>query len=688
MENKEIHPKHYGTGDIILGDRHEHHHQAPHIIPRVLTKQVGLANDIDFVGRKNELQKVDELLNQNAMLLLLNGIGGIGKSTLASYYLNQKKDEFDYYGFVQVNEDIKLSLASAFSTSLDLKSEKIDDLFAEIMSKLNNLDKNKKKLLIIDDVKEMDNQKDEINTLMTLKNNGFQILFTSREVKDNIKNYPLPMMNEGDARDLFLKHYDTDDINNIDIIVKEYLDYHPLFIEMTAKTLSLKRRLSLNEIIKKFESEEYQVVKRDDIESYHKFLDNFSMNDQVLQNEETLLFIKKLALLPSIEISFEELYKFLVCDNKDNKDKLDNFLIKLIRNGWLIEFKDGYKFHQILRDYILERYKPKFEEIEKQIDYCIYLTKDSSDPQKALDNRDNLIYFKSILAFIEKEEIKNQKTATIYNNFGLTFNYLNEPDEKIIRLYEKSLKIREKIENKNTAETLNNLAGIYSFLKNYREAQLFHFKALKIRKKCKLENEIGSSYNNLGVLLYRKKEYHKSKLFWCKSIQIWEGLRGKLNKDSKELPNLNSLLAKAHDNLGVLYKVTEEVSSVEIIKLHEKALNLRIESLSEWHIDKASSYKKLSDLYFEEKNFEKSFEFIQEYIKIYEENFLKSGSKLVEVKDSFKKSVLNLFHQYQDKNISIGIVDESFNIDREDVLALFKKHDINSVDSELEEFNK
>ena len=68
--------------------------ETPHIIPKKLTPQTGLANDIDFVGRKEELQKVDELLNQNSMLLLLNGIGGIGKSTLASYYLNQKKDKY------------------------------------------------------------------------------------------------------------------------------------------------------------------------------------------------------------------------------------------------------------------------------------------------------------------------------------------------------------------------------------------------------------------------------------------------------------------------------------------------------------------------------------------------------------------------------------------------------------------
>ena len=185
-------------GDFVQGDKHEHHHEAPHIVPKVLTKQVGLANEIDFVGRKEELEKVDELLNLNPMLLLLNGIGGIGKSTLASYYFNQKKDNFDYYGFIQVGEDIKSSLTSALATSLDLKSEKMDDLFSETMNKLHNLQG--EKLLVVDDIKDVVNQQDEIDTIMTLKNSGFKILFTSREIKENIPQYFLDIMNVEDAR--------------------------------------------------------------------------------------------------------------------------------------------------------------------------------------------------------------------------------------------------------------------------------------------------------------------------------------------------------------------------------------------------------------------------------------------------------------------------------------------------------
>ncbi len=343
------------TGDTYL---------PPHQVPKILTKQLGLANDSDFVGRKDELQKVDELLNLNSMLLLLNGIGGIGKSTLASYYLNQNKDNYDYYGFVQVNEDIKLSLASAFSNSLNLQSEKIDDLFAETMNKLHNLEG--KKLLIIDDVKEMDNQLDEMNTLMTLKNSGFKILFTSRETKEYIPQYILDIMSIADARELFTKHFPTDEMDKVDKILG-YLDYHTLFIEITAKTLKKRKNtLSLDIAIEKFEKGEFTAIKKNKSESFNKFLKNFSYDSTILTQKKTLLFLKRLSVLPSIEISFDNLYKFLVCNDKE---QLEDFLIELIDNGWLIESQQHYKFHQILKEFVFDNYTPTFEETKRIIEY-------------------------------------------------------------------------------------------------------------------------------------------------------------------------------------------------------------------------------------------------------------------------------------------------------------------------------
>ncbi len=169
---KKITQKHYGTGDNVKEKYEHHHHEVPHIIPKLLTSDVGLASEINLVGRKEELQKVDELLKQGSAVLL-NGIGGIGKSTLASYYFNLKKDEFDYYAFIQVEEDIKSSFTSAFSyAALGLKSDKTDDLFSEIMNKLHNL--NGTKFLLIDDIKDTVHQKEDIDTIIRLENSGLK----------------------------------------------------------------------------------------------------------------------------------------------------------------------------------------------------------------------------------------------------------------------------------------------------------------------------------------------------------------------------------------------------------------------------------------------------------------------------------------------------------------------------------
>jgi len=253
-----------------------------HIVPKNFTDSIGLAQNINFVGRKKELQMVEKLLNQNSILLLLSSIRGVGRSTLVSYYLNLKKDNFDYYGFLNCNEGIKLSFISAFTVSLDIKSEKIDDKFTEIISKLQNL--KGKKLLVVDDIKEMDMQLTEMNTLMTLKNRGFHILFTSVGTKEYLPQYFLDIMNIEDARELFLQYYPTNELDKVDKIL-EYLDYHTLSIVSVSKTLNKQRdRLSLDIVIEKFDNGELSLARRDKIESITELLNEFdSLINQVIE---------------------------------------------------------------------------------------------------------------------------------------------------------------------------------------------------------------------------------------------------------------------------------------------------------------------------------------------------------------------------------------------------------------------
>ena len=610
-------------------------HEAPHIVPKVLTQQVGLANDIDFVGRKEELKKVDELLNENSMLLLLNGIGGIGKSTLASYYLNHNKDKYNYYGFVQVNEDIKLSLASAFGTSLNLQSEKIDDLFAEIMNKLQNLEG--EKLLIIDDVKEMDNQLDEMNTLMTLKNSGFKILFTSREVKEYIPQYVLDIMNVVDARELFLKHFPTDEIEKVDKIL-EYVDYHTLFIEITAKTLKKRKNtLSLDIAIEKFENGEFSVVQRNKSESFNKFLKNFSYDSTILTQKKTLLFLKRLSILPSIEISFDDLYKFLVCEDKE---QLEDFLIELVDNGWLIESQHHYKFHQILKEFVFDSYVPEFEEIKEVVKFFNDLIDNSADAQIAVNIKSRLIYFGEIGKVLGKFGNDNEQTTLFYNDLGNIYFHLGQYN-KALPLYQQALIIREKILGKNhlsTSTSYNNLAELYKKMGEYQKALPFSKKALTI-----LEEQLGEShsstatnYNNLAELYKIIGEYRNALILYKKALKIDQKNLGENHQNTsdsynslaefyretyeyeKALPLYKKALtirkeklgrdhpstATIYNNLALYYHLIGEYEKA--LPLHEKALTIRKEKLGNNHPDVAQSYNNLAGLYESMLNYQKA----------------------------------------------------------------------------------
>ena len=133
--DKNVHNGGNNSGVINTGDHNTFNHYAQqHIIPKILTPSLG--THTHFIGRVAELQELQKRLNQSATLLLLNGIGGIGKSSLASYYLSTQKDNYDYYGWVETGENIKEAFISAFGASLSLNKEKPS--MRALMKRLSN----------------------------------------------------------------------------------------------------------------------------------------------------------------------------------------------------------------------------------------------------------------------------------------------------------------------------------------------------------------------------------------------------------------------------------------------------------------------------------------------------------------------------------------------------------------------
>ncbi len=82
-----------------------------------------LLTEEDFVGRENDLKRLYESLHQSKKVLLLNGMGGIGKTTLAQAYLTAYGDAYEHIAWIEQTGTAE----EAFVTNSDLiRSLKLD----------------------------------------------------------------------------------------------------------------------------------------------------------------------------------------------------------------------------------------------------------------------------------------------------------------------------------------------------------------------------------------------------------------------------------------------------------------------------------------------------------------------------------------------------------------------------------
>jgi len=597
-----------------------------------------------FIGREDKLKEIEELLSQDRPLLLLSGIGGIGKSSLSLEYYLRHKDNFDHCGYIEVEKDIEYSIVNALEKALKIDYKTVEEGFRATLLKLQNLEG--KKLLVVDNIRDAKNQESAIKKLLGLTN--WQILITSRESIEGIEHIELDRLSLKDARELFKVHANINSdeestINTIDEILK-YLDRHTLFVEQTAKALAKNSDLTLEELLENFKSGKLPKIRVARKETFNNYLQKrFTLDN--LDNEQILL-LKKLTLLPSIELPYETIKEFIKIEDL-------NFLLDELKAlGWLSGSEQSYKLHQIIKEFILANHTPTYEEIKEQIDYFMALISNSANPQTAIDVRDKLIFFESIVEFIERVELENKKIATLYNHLGNIYHHLGEY-EKALPLYEKALEIHKKVlgeEHPSTATSYNNLAGLYCSLGEYEKALPLFEKDLKISEKVLGEEhpDTATSYNNLAGLYQSLGEYEKALPLYEKALEISKKVLGEEHPDTaisygnlaglyrslgeyekalplyeKALEIKEKVLGEEHPNTATSYNdlagLYESLGDYEkALPLYEEALNIYKKVLGEKHPHTATSYNNLAVFYFNQSNFEKAYEFMQKAVNVCE----------------------------------------------------------------------
>lgn len=561
---------------------------------------IPLALPPKVIGRKNDLEKVEELLFKDNALVIVNGIGGIGKTVLSHYYWQERQYKYTHLLWLKGEGNLQDSLVYDYNLHAGLgiaeemkyhleairqpnNAQAKEQAFACVAAALKNV--TPKGLMLIDNA--TDENHWTIKQWKTTFDN-FHILVTSRETFANVTTYKLGYLSELEAIELFYLYYD-DPENNLphdDAIVEGIVQkagYHTLTIELLAMTLRDSDELTLATLSEKlaehivYISGKKKVLidanytqSRDYIDSIIEFAFDLS---RLRKNEYALNLLTQISVLPSYNLRAEHLKQMLVSEGEEENKYAENMRV-LWKAGWIERFHDEngwfYNCHAVVQEVVRGKERVCAEKCEK------------------------LILKLANLSIIPPDRNINHLLTWLPYSERILMIYLKE--EKLILML-----LRHRVAlifncNHETSKSLYHHTICVSFFEDYNEGKNFF---------------LGVLYSNIAEC-YRQLGNYKDALHY--------GLLG--IKGHEDYPTENfthSDITYAYETLAYIYLSLERFS--DALSYVTKAMELRITQYGMKHIEVAKSYTNLGEIYRNLKQYEEALEYGVKGLKLVEELF-------------------------------------------------------------------
>lgn len=187
------------------------------ILPHRLTKSsASFVNENLIIHREQETRELENLLAKKKAVLLVNGFGGIGKTSLARMLYAKVSDKYDSIGWIEYHGNLKDSLLAA----LELSDDMIDPerRWKMITSRLKNDRTNK--ILFIDNVdydtrQSQNPQNDSLLQEITGWQNSTIVLTSRVNEIQCYESYPVYLLGDKDKPepcvDLFYFYYSKEE---------------------------------------------------------------------------------------------------------------------------------------------------------------------------------------------------------------------------------------------------------------------------------------------------------------------------------------------------------------------------------------------------------------------------------------------------------------------------------------------
>lgn len=507
-------------------------------------------------------------------------------------------------------------------------------------------------MLVVENI-ENENDIDFVNKLSL----RFNILVTSRVTFPAYNNYKIDKMGN-DAKNLFYKYSSLKKLENESKLedLLEFLDMNPFFIKKTAQALYNSNTLTLDKLLEK--KNFFNIDNIQENRSFKNYLLELYPLDYL--DKESIAILKKIALLPPIEIEFLDLIKLLDIQDLNKFDRLIN---SISQKGLIEKAGKHFKLHNIMKEYILSQYSINYYEVKTLIDKLVLL----SEPSLNNVNSRIISYCYSVVeAFCEKGPF----IPVFLNNIAMYY-FEKGLNTKALRFQLKSLNINKKYFKNDSLElapNYKNLSLIYKEQNDLPQALKLLKKSLKIYRLNlpRYHNDIAITYTSISSyysVFTDKKNKKKSLIYKLLSIKCIENNNTFFQKKK---------LAKEYDDLAYIYYSCDDFEST--IKYLFKSINFLNKNDLETFPKLFESYALISFLYKISNDFEKE--------KIYEleskKYFIEEKRKQYKVASLF--SIFSLY--YLKKREYVKALQFQFKAYKED------KYDLNKLNNIIQIYYK
>lgn len=677
-----------------------------------------------FRGRDTKLEEIKGRLTGNAKLLILNGMGGIGKTEICRKLfheaINGKLAEVKKVGWLTYSISLEQTMFGQFLEIQD-PAKKMSDYLLQARKYINSI--GGALLLFIDNANKMTEK--ESAWLLQL---GCKIVLTSRRRNiERLQAIEIGKLELTDCRILYRQHYglipfsrETDSIYGIDYkeddsfdedldAIITMADRHTLAVELLAKTQKVamystkqfrkileEQKFSLNEISERIpyvhnpENGNWDQAEQVFIEQLSKVLDITGISG------EKLRIMRLFSLLAPEAVPSENIKKWF---NISDFEGVNN----LVSAGWLTsgligqEACPGLVMHPLISSVVQHKAMPdeetarplisgltnslvlpndelfsiKMPFIKHAISVIDIINGVGGEYPDLINHASKILlrasdYQKAEMILYKAQAVlsdSSSKAATTHNNLGMAYQIKGKYTEALNE-YEKACNIFIETVGKehcDTATAYNNIASIYSTLGKYKESLEYFTIATKIREQIfGKEHSIVQETYNNMAVVYAQLGDTRNALHL---------LFLSLKASKKQLKPEHPFIAVIYDNIS---QICSKKSNYKLaLKWECKAKNIFEYIVGEENPDTANCYNQLGLIWANKGKYDKAFMYHEKALTIYKKLF---GDEHLHTAQSYN-NIGQVYFLKEDYHNALQFTKKSLNI----MQQIFGKKHLNTV---------